>query len=717
MSPVDSAALFLNGQQKITAQHLQRRACIYVRQSSLKQVEQHRESQFNQYQLVDRAAALGWHADRIQVIDADLGLSGQGSSYRQGFQDLVAAVSLGHVGIIFGYEVSRLARNNRDWYHLLDLAAVFGTLIADTDGIYDPRLYNDRLLLGLKGTMSEAELHLLRLRLDAGRLSQVRRGAYRQRLPTGLIRLPDGTVVKDPDDQVRHVIELVFTTFAQVGSCRQVLRYLRTAQILLPRRQRFGLHNGELVWKPPSQAAIYDMLQNPAYAGAFAYGRRQVDPTRRQPGRRATGLIHQPREAWIHLERDAYPAYITWEQYLANQERLRQNATHFQDAGQSAQGAARDGAALLQGLVTCGICGRRMEVDYKASHRYACTALAKQFDQPMCASLHGASIDAVVVEAFFAAIQPAQLDALQAVLADQQAERARLVRHWTERLQRAQYEAQLAGRQYDAVDPANRLVAGELERRWEEKLRHLQETQEAHARFQQQTAPPALTAEQQHLFQHISDTLPTVWHSGHLGHAQQKELLRCLIQRVIVRRTAADTVEVKIVWVSGHYSVVTAHPPILRERDVRGYAAMVQRIEELWQAGLDSDEQIAVQLTQEGFRSARSVEVAAVAVQKIRLKHGWYFSLHQSRKALELEGQLTPQGLAARLGVERSWVYRRIYDGAIAPAYLVRHPHSSIYLIRDDPELLRHLQQVLQQRAARRSPALSDQAAGTANVG
>jgi DNA invertase Pin-like site-specific DNA recombinase len=690
MNPPDYSPLHT----KITAEHLQRLACIYIRQSSLQQVERNRESQFNQYQLVERAQALGWSQDRLRVIDADLGLSGRGSDYRQGFQELLAEVSLGHVGIIFGYEVSRLARNNSDWYHLLDLAAVFGTLIADQDGVYDPRLYNDRLLLGLKGTMSEAELHLLRLHLNAGRLSAVRRGVYRQHLPTGLLRLPDGTVVKDPDDQVRHTIELVLAKFEDLGSCQQVLRYLRQENILLPRHQTSGFYKGQLLWKPPSDSAIYEIILNPAYAGAFVYGRRPLDPARQQPGRRATGQVHKPMAEWLHLQRDVYPAYITWEQYLANQARLHQNATRFAEKIQQAQGAPGEGAALLQGLATCGLCGHRMHVDYKFTPRYCCEALARHFGGQSCASLHGPSIEAVVVQAFFEALRPAQLDALEAILAAQRAERDQLTRHWEERLKRATYQAQLAQRQYDAVDPAHRLVAGELEKRWEEKLRDLQVTQEAYDRFQQSPPPPALPPELREQFQHISETLPTLWHSGQLTSAQKKELLRSLMARVILKRTAPDTIEVKIVWISGHYSVVSARPPIHREQDVTGYEAMVARVRELWQQGLD-DEHIALQLAVEGFHSARAQGVSPVAVQKIRLKHGWHCLLHQSRNALQLNGQLTARGLAARLGVEHTWVYRRIYSGVIDPKYVSRTPGSAVWLIRDEPELIEHLRQLL----------------------
>jgi len=307
---------------------------------------------------------------RIRIIDTDLGRSGKDTANRDGFKELVVEVSLGHVGTIFGYEVSRLARNNSDWYQLLDLAAVFDTLIADADGVYDPRLYNDRLLLGLKGTLSEAELHLLRLRLKEGRMRQVERGEYRQHLPTGLVRLPDGTVVKDPDDQVRHTLELVLAKFEELGSCRQVFLYMRQADILLPRRQLRGPHAGQVLWKSPTRAAVYAILTNPAYAGAFAYGRTQQVP---QPGRASTRVVRKPMDEWIHLQPDVYPAYITWEQFLANQERLHQNQARFTARAQSARGAPRKGDALLQGLAICGDCGYRAD-SYPTCRRKSCCA-------------------------------------------------------------------------------------------------------------------------------------------------------------------------------------------------------------------------------------------------------------------------------------------------------------------------------------------------------
>jgi DNA invertase Pin-like site-specific DNA recombinase len=666
-----------------------------VRQSSPKQVEQHRESQRYQYRLTQRAHDLGWAEERTRIIDTDLGVSGKSSEHRDGFQELVATVSLGHVGIIFGYEVSRLARNNRDWYQLLDLASVFGTLIADIDGVYDPRLYNDRLLLGLKGTMSEAELHWLRMRLDAGRLSQVQRGVYRQALPTGFVRLPDGRVVKDPDQQVQHLIELLFAKFTELGSCRQLLHYMSREHILLPRRHSVGQFAGQLLWKPPTEATLRSILHNPAYAGAFAYGRRQSDPVRRHPQRPDTGRLCQPIEKWIHIEHDVYPAYITWEEFMANRARLQQNATQFMKNAQHGHGPAREGAALLQGLVVCGCCGARMRPVYKTTHRYHCENLVRRVNGRMCASLHGSAIDRAVRDAFFDALRPAHLDALDAVLKTQAADHERLHRHWQEQCKRAQYEVRLAQRQYEAVDPEHRLVAGELERRWEEKLRALRLVEEEYTRFQRRPPTPTLTAEHRHQFQQLSATLPTLWQNGSISIPQQKELLRCLIAQVILKRLIPDTVEVRIVWISGHYSILQVRTPVQRTQNLTTRDQLIQRIEALWHAGVNSDTEMAKQLTAEGFTSARREEVGTTAVQKIRLAHGWHYGTYQSHHTAYGEGYLTVDQYAAQISVERTWILKRIYTGVITESEVKRLPHSRVWLIKDDPMILARLQHAI----------------------
>jgi len=674
---------------KITSRHLEQLAFIYIRQSTPKQVLHNKESQANQYQLQLRARALGWPVERIRVIDSDLGKSGSEATQRSGFQELVVEISLGHAGIVFGYEVSRLARNNQDWYRLLDLAAVFGTLIADNDGVYDPRLYNDRLLLGLKGTMSEAELHLLRQRLEAGRMQQVKRGAYHQKLPTGYVRLPDGTVHQDPDDQVRHVIELVFAKFQELGSINKVVRYLRRKEITLPRRQAYGPFVNQLIWKVACESAVTDLLKNPTYAGVFAYGRRQGDPTLRIPGRSATGLRRKPMTEWLQCLQNAYPAYIPWEQYLANQEQIQQNGLRFLEKRQKAQGIARNGPGLLQGMVLCGHCGHHLRTVYKHTPRYVCQGMARTANVPGdCNSVRSPVVDTLVVQAFFDAIRPARLDALEAILTAQQAERQRLEQHWQEQFKRAHYEAQLMQRQYDAVDPDNRLVAAELEHRWEASLQQLRQTEEAYHHFQQTPLPEKIPAALRAMFQNISSRLPEMWLQ--LSNAQRKDLLRSLIQHIIIKRPVPDQVQIRIVWVSGCYTDHTSLTPIHSERNVSRYPECVARVEALCALGYN-DRQMAEQLAQEGFHSARSSTITPRTIQKIRLARGWSVRFDLLRNAQEWDNCWTVNGLAKQLGVNESTIYHFLHAQVIPPELVLHEPRTGIYLFAKDLALLEPL--------------------------
>lgn len=676
--------------ETITAGHLARRAYIYVRQSSPGQVQHHRESQRNQYALAERAVALGWPPARIHVIDADLGRSGQDGS-RPGFQELVSAVSLGQVGIILAYEASRLARSNADWYRLLDLAALVGTLLADADGIYDPSGYNDRLLLGLRGMLSDAELHLLQLRLEAGRMRQIERGTYRQSLPTGLVRLADGRVVKDPDQQIQRTIAEVFARFTALATGQKVLRSLRDDGLLLPRRQVAGLHAGQLLWKRPSAAALYDILRNPAYAGAFVYGRKGRNPDRRPDQARQ---VRRPVEEWTAVHREVYPAYITWEQYLANQARLTDNASAF---ARRARGAPREGAALLAGLAVCGCCGRPMRVAYKAHHRYVCNALNETYRAPMCLSLDGASVDAAVVAAFFAALAPAELDLLDEVLAAQRAEHQRLAQQYADQVARATYEAQLAARRYRAVDPDHRLVAAALERGWEEALRAVETAREAAEGFAREPMLPALDPALRAQLADLGRELPALWASGRLTPAHQKELLRSLIRRVVLSRPAPDTVEARVVWVSGAASLHVVAPPLHRSRDLSGYDRLVARTLELAAAGYQ-DAAIAARLSAEGFRSARSRSVPKQLVEKIRRDHAQVSLTEQFRRQDKIDGCWTVGGLARELHVTGNWLRKRIAAGVL-PA--VRHPLTGRYLIDDDPTALARLRTLAAARQAR----------------
>jgi DNA invertase Pin-like site-specific DNA recombinase len=669
--------------EKITPRHRERRACVYVRQSTAKQVRQNRAGQANQYALVERAQALGWVTERIQLIDDDLGQSGQDGG-RPGFQELVSAVSLGHVGLILAYEASRLARSNAAWYTLLDLATLRGTLIADVDGVYDPRDYHDRLVLGLQGMLSEAELHLLQLRMAAGRQRQIAQGTYQQHLPTGLIRLDDGRVVKDPDQQIQHSLTLVFERFAKLSSCQKVLRSLRDDGVLLPRRQVAGPQAGELLWKRPSTAMLYGILHNPAYAGAFAYGRKSA-PADRRPGQHGRA-VRQPLDAWTALHRDVYPAYISWERYLANQERLADNASNF---AQRARGAPRDGEALLAGMAVCGRCGHQMRVSYKRQPGYVCNALSEAYRAPMCLRLAGARIDAVVVEAFFTALAPAELAVLDETLAAQQADRQRLTQYYADQVARAAYEARRAERRYAACDPDNRLVAAELERQWELALQAQTEAQETLERFARTPATAALDPALRAQLSNLGTQLPVWWRGGRLSATQQKELLRSLIRRVILTRPTPGQVEVKIVWASGAVSLVTTEPALHSGADLPRFPELLARLRTLAAEGR-TDQQIACRLTAEGFRSARRYDLSAKGVETLRRSQQIVSLREHLRREETVDGQWTVGGLARAARVNADWLRRRIVNGMV-PA--VRHAGTGRYLIPDAPDLLTRLKE------------------------
>ena len=672
--------------RKIRLHHQQRLACVYIRQSTTEQVRHHQESQLNQERMADRARQLGWPAEQVQLITEDLGKSGSLSQQRSGFGNLLSDISLGKVGIVFCYEVSRLARNSADWHHLKEAAALFDTLIADYDGIYDLHQFNDRLLLGLKGTMSEAELHLLKLRMAAGRQRQLERGAYRQILPTGLVRLESGDVIKDLDEQVRQVIGLVFDTFARLKSCSQVLQYFHREKIRLPRRQLRGPAAGTVVWKPATTGALYSILTNPAYAGTFAHGRKPLDKSQPMGHRLNRPRRLLPIEAWEYVHHDHYPAYISWEVFLENQQRMSANRQHRWQPDRDEAGAIRQGNALLQGIVFCGHCGHQMHTKHKGVGKYACFARKQISGGDICLIVNADYVDPGVVKAFFTAVQPAQLDVLAAVLREQNEAHAQLAQQWQQRLQRAQYEAHLAQRQYDAVDPDNRLVAAELERRWEAKLQALATTEREVEAFEQRPSPAVLTSQLRRQFQTICDDLPLIW--AELSHQEKKLLLRSLIKRVSLTRVEVDRVAIRVVWVSGHYSAFAVHVGTRATSDLPHYEDMMARIHQLWQQGVD-DAAIAADLTAKGYHSARSEQMSANSVTHLRLTHGW--KRGNPRDHVITAGHLSVLELADLLGVSRTWVYGRIRRGLIPTESITRHPKYDCLFIRNDQELLDRL--------------------------
>jgi DNA invertase Pin-like site-specific DNA recombinase len=455
----------------IQPQHLTRLAVIYIRQSSPQQVLNNQESLRLQYALQQRAQELGWPPDHIEVIDADLGLTAAAAQHREGFKELLAKVTLGQVGIILSVDVTRLCRNCSDWYPLLDLCGFKNCLIADRDGVYDPGTANGRMLLGLKGQLSEIELFTIRARLTAGLLQKARRGDLAQQLPVGLVRDEQERVHKDPHLDVQQRIELVFTLFLELKSASKVAQRMNQQELLLPRYDRFG----DLLWRRPTLGAVLLLLRNPAYAGAFVYGRRQ---SVRQDLARRPLARPLPREAWQVCVRDKYPAYISWEQYEKIQAMLDDNRLEY--TRERTRGVPREGTALLQGIVYCGESGHKMGVVYKQRTQYRCHELRRRYGVPVCQHILAEPVDRQVVAAFFEALSPAQLDLYDRVVRQHRVAQEQIDRARAQQLERLRYEAALAERQFRKVDPDHRLVAAELERRWEHTLRELRQAEEEH---------------------------------------------------------------------------------------------------------------------------------------------------------------------------------------------------------------------------------------------
>ncbi|HVG96053.1 MAG TPA: recombinase family protein, partial [Chloroflexota bacterium] len=594
------------GAEKVQPWHQDRQAVVYVRQSTAQQVLDHQESARLQYGLTTRAQALGWAPDRILVIDDDQGKSGASAVERAGFQRLVSEVSLDHVGLILGVEMSRLARSNADWHRLLELCALFGTLLADADGLYDPAHYNDRLLLGLKGTMSEAELHLLKQRMYQGKLNKARRGELAVPVPTGYVRRPAGDVAFDPDEQAQHVVRLVFRKFGELGTLNAVLRYLVAHEIRLGIRVREGEGKGELAWRRPNRMTLQNLLKNPIYAGAYAYGRRPVDPRRQAPGRAGTGRTTAAAADWVALLRGRNPAYITWDDYERNLARLREN-----QARADARGAVRPGPALLAGLLVCARCGRRLFVRYGggAARRvtYVCGRARADYGGPACQSLAGAALERFVSQQALAALAPAALELSLAAAQTLERERADLLRLWQQRRERAAFEADRAARRFRLAEPEHRLVARQLEREWEDTLAAQQRLEEGYARFLR-TPPRGLSEAERDRIRRLASDVPALWHAPETTVAERKEILRQLVERVVVAVVGdSERVGVTIHWAGGLQTAGEVIRPVARLAQLSTYAVLCARAQTLAAEGL-SAAALAARLNAEGFRPPKRRE-------------------------------------------------------------------------------------------------------------
>jgi DNA invertase Pin-like site-specific DNA recombinase len=684
-------------QEKIRAEHRDRAAVVYVRQSSRQQVLEHSESTRLQYALADRAAALGWARSRIVVIDDDLGVSAATADSREGFARLVTEVTMGRVGIVLGVEMSRLARTGRDWHQLLELCSLAGVLLADPDGVYDPGFYNDRLLLGLKGTMSEAELYLIRQRMLSGRLAKAERGELAIPLPIGYVRRPSGEVVLDPDEQAQHVVRVIFDTFGRLGTLNGVLRYLADHQVQLPVRVRAGLAKGEIDWRRPTRETLQIMLHNPVYAGYYAYGRRQVEPRRKVPGRPSTGRVVKSSGEWLVLLPGRLPAYITPEQYEANIARM---AANRQTA--ASPGAPRDGSALLSGLLRCGRCDgeHRMSVRYHApsgrnpAHGYVCAYEQVNYGTGgTCQHIAGPALDAYVTGQVLAAVAPAALEVSLAAAAQAEAERAMLDKLWCQRLERARYAAGRARRQYQLAEPENRLVARQLETEWEAALAEAGRLQADYQRFTEEL-PKTLTAAERAAIQALASDLPQVWDAPSTTQADRKELLRILIEKITVAVAGtSELADITITWAGGHQTTGQAVRPVARLDQLSYYPALLARVTELAEAGCTT-RQITGTLNTEGFRPPkRTSRFGPEQVRTLLNQHDLRTRQRRGQPAALADlgpGQWSVPGLAAALTMPVATVYNWIYRGWMTARHV---PGARYWIIAADAAEMRQLRE------------------------
>jgi len=687
---------------KLRPTHLERQAFIYVRQSTLFQVREHTASTARQYDLAQRARDLGWPREHITIIDQDQGHSGASTAGRDGFQSLLVEVGLGRAGAVLSLEVSRLARSSSDWYRLLEICALTDTLVIDEEGVYDPGQYNDRLLLGFKGTMSEAELHWLRSRLLGGKLEKAQHGALRFRPPAGFVVDPAGQVVFDPDEEVQQAVRLLFTLFAQGGSALAVVKHFTVHHLRFPTRGWGKRQGTELRWEPLTHTRVLEVLHNPAYAGTYVYGRTQTR-TRLLPGEapRVKGRTRRvPRQDWPMVLHDHHPAYITWEQFLRHQQQLDDNRTFRPE---ERPGAVREGAALLQGLVLCGQCGRRMRVRYLEDGRtpsYDCNALHVRQAGRTCQSLRGDGVDAAVARVFLDAMQPAQLAISLATLEQVEAQARQIERQWHLRLERAQYEADLARRRFLAVDPEYRLVARTLERDWNEKLAALAALEREYATMPPLTARLVSPEERQRILA-LAQDVPAVWAAATTSHPERKQLLRCLMKDVTLTKRAT-TITVAIRWQTEACTLVEIPRPARSCDRRRTPLAVVARIRIL--APHHTDSQIATVLNQEGLTPGLGGAFTASKVAWIRyvsaIPAGCPEAPGVCPDGQRGDGRYSARTAAQLLNVDVSTIADWCRAGQLE--YVQHTPHSPRWITLT-PERLAALRKPVRQRKPRRA--------------
>jgi DNA invertase Pin-like site-specific DNA recombinase len=683
-----AAATFgLGSTSKICDVHLNRLAMVYVRQSTPQQVLENRESRERQYALAEFAQRLGWPTERVVVIDEDQGQSGKTAVERSGFQRLMTEVSLNHVGMVLGLELSRLSRSNKDWHQLIDVCGIFHTLLCDQDAVYDPLDSNDRLLLGMRGAMSEYELVTLRNRLLRGSRNKAERGELFLHVPVGYLKMPTGEVVQEPDEQARGMLRLVFDKFEELGSAYAVFHYFIENQLQLGFRPLRARPIGELEWRPPSVTRILKILRHPIYAGAYAYGLHRAGTKNPATGRTEGAKWFVPPEEIPVLLRDRLPAYISWDRYLANLERLKRNR-----ALPDTPGAPKRGAALLQGLVVCGKCGLRMSTRYKTDKRpsYYCNEYWRSDLPEQCGRIAAAALDELVVKELLRALEPAALELSLRAIENVEQERQRLHDHWGQKLERVQHEVSRAERQYQAVEPENRLVARTLEARWEEALKKQRQVQEEYHRFLAKL-PATLSATDRKRIQALAQNVPSLWNAADTTSADRKQIVRCLVDRVVVvADKASERNDVTIVWKGGLTTQHQVARPVGRYEQLQDYQRLTERLKELDRQGLHRGP-IAEKLNAEGFVPPRRLgvftEMGVGALMRELGLVGEYFRDDQLQRNewripdLARELRVMPQKI--HYWVKQGWIHSR------------RTPSGKHLIVWVDKDELRRLKQLV----------------------
>jgi len=651
---------------KVQGDHLDRQALIYVRQSTLMQVLKNTGSKIRQYDLGQRALELGWPPERIVVIDEDQGTSGTSFAERDGFERVVAEVGLGRTGAVFCLEASRLARSCSNWYRLIEICALTRTLVVDEEGVYDPGQYNDRLLLGIKGAMSESELHWLHNRLLGGKLAKAQQGELRLPLPTGLVYDAANQVRFDPDEEVQQAVRLLFDLFEESGTATAVVKHFKDHDLLFPTRQWGGVDHGQLTWKPLGTGRVLAVLHHPAYAGAYAYGRSQsqIQANQNQRPIKHTRRLHNPEE-WTSLLLETHPGYITWKQFLRNRQRLDDNRT---SRAEDRRGPAREGTALLQGIVLCGRCGRRMTIRYLQDGLtpvYRCAQAYHQFGEPTCQSIRGDGIDATVAQTFLAAMQPAQLEISLATLDQLEAQARQIDEQWQRRLERVRYEADLSRRRLFAIDPENRLVARNLERDWNEKLAEVERLEREYLTLTLPTTLVVSPEERQRILA-LAQNLPAIWQADTTTYTERKQLLRFLIKDVTLSRQET-TIQIGIRWQTEALTELDIPRPKPGGEEHRTAPTVVAHVREL--APIHTDRQIATVLNQDGLTTGFGERFTGRSVRWVRRQYGIPTGCPEAPSACpsgqRADGRYCTRMAAELLNVSESTILSWCYTGRL----------------------------------------------------